>query len=145
MNSCFFLGHRDTSSGISTQLEQTVFSLITNEKVSIFYTGNQGFFDYYAAQAVQKAKAVHPEIRLFLVLSYHPAQHKTTLPSGYDGSYYPLRQSVPPQYAIARAHRKIIHECSFLIAYVHQAGHAQKLLEYAQRREKRGLLRILYL
>lgn len=43
MNSCFFLGHRDTSSGISTQLEQTVFSLITNEKVSIFYTGHQGF------------------------------------------------------------------------------------------------------
>lgn len=42
-----------------------------------------------AAKAVINAKITHPEISLFLLLPYHPAERPIDLPLGFDGSFYP--------------------------------------------------------
>lgn len=81
--------------------------------------------------------------RLYRVLAYHPAQRAAQLPAGFDGLFYPLDQAPPPRVAIARANRSMINQCSVLVACVQRPGYARRLLEYAQRRADRGLLRIL--
>lgn len=44
--------------------------------------------------------------------------------------------------AIVRANRYMVDNSDFLIAYAWHPGNARELVEYAQRRERRGLLRV---
>ena len=55
-------------------------------------------------------------------------------------------ERVPRRFAIVRANRYMVDHVDFLIAYVwHTASNARELLEYAQRRQERGLLQITLL
>lgn len=94
---CFFIGHRDTPEHVYPALEQAVEQLIT-QGVTEFYVGNHGSFDRMAARAVIAAKQHHPQVRLTMLLAYHPGERPVTLPSGFDGSLYPPgMENVPPQ------------------------------------------------
>jgi hypothetical protein len=110
-----------------------------------FYVGGYGRFDDTAYEAVSRIKARCPSIRLYRLLAYHPADTQVVLRPGFDGSFYPLDTPPPPQYAIARANRKMIDLSDVLIACVRHPGYASKLLCYAQKRERRGLVHILIL
>ena len=81
------------------------------------------------------------------VIPYHPAEYLTEIPEGYDGTFYPFgMENVPRRFAIPRANRSMIETCDYLIAYVtHTASNAHRFLEYARRREKKGLLHIVNL
>lgn len=144
MKSCFFIGHREADERLIPLLEITIERLITEEGVSSFYVGQYGGFDRVAAAAVKKGKKKHPDISLMLVLPYHPAEHPVEVPVGFDGTYYPEGlESVPRRYAIARSNRILIDTSDWLIAYVcHGASNSRTLLEYAKRREKKGLIQI---
>lgn len=65
----------------------------------------------------------------------------------FQGAYYPEgMEKVPRQYAIVRANKIMVDSTDWLIAYVrHGASNSRKLLEYAQRREKKGPIRIVNL
>jgi hypothetical protein len=69
------------------------------------------------------------------------------LPAGFDGSFYPPgMETVPKRAAIVRANRYMVDHSDFLIAYAwHPASNARDLVEYAQRREQRGLIRVTLL
>ena len=144
MKSCFFIGHHDAKAEVYPALLAEVERHITQYGVTVFFVGHYGNFDRMAAAAVKEAKAQHPEVRLMLVLPYHPAERAVPIPVGFDGSYYPDgMETVPRRFAIARANKKMVDTSNWLISYVcHPGSNARNLLEYAQRREKKGLIHI---
>lgn len=144
MKSCFFLGHRDAPDTVLAHLTVTLERLIVEESVGYFYVGQYGSFDRLAALAVKRLKQRYPFITLMLVLPYHPADRPIPTPPGFGGTYYPEgMEDVPKRYAIVRANKQMVKCCDWLIAYVrHPASNARNLLEYAQRREEKGLIHI---
>lgn len=136
--SCFFIGHRDTPEHVYPALEQAVEQLIT-QGVTDFYVGNHGSFDRMAARAVIAAKQRHLEVRLTMLLPYHPAEREVVLPAGFDGSLYPPgMENVPRRFAIPRANRWMVEHCTHLVAYVnHPASNAGKVVEWGRIQEKR--------
>ena len=147
MKSCFFIGHREADERLLPTLQDAIERLITEEDVSYFYVGGYGGFDRVAGAAVKLAKKRYPYISLRLVLPYHPAERPVEAPAGYDGTYYPDgMEKVPRQYAIVRSNKILVDTSDWLIAYVrHGASNSRKLLEYAQRRERKGLIRVINL
>ena len=135
--SCFFIGHREAPESVYPELAQTVEQLI-GQGVTDFYVGHYGNFDRLAARAVIAAKQRHPEVRLTMLLPYHPAEREVVLPAGFDGSLYPPgMEKVPRRFAIARANRWMVEHCTHLVAYVtHPASNAGKVVEWGRRLTK---------
>lgn len=101
MKSCFFIGHREAGGDVFPALSEAVEHHITEHGVTDFYVGHYGGFDGLAAQAVKEARERHPEIRLTLVLPYHPAIRPINTPKGFDGTFYPWEEErIPKRLAI---------------------------------------------
>ena len=143
--SCFFIGHREADEQLLPRLELEIEKLIAVENVRYFYVGGYGGFDRIAASAVKHVKQKYPDITLMLVLPYHPADHPTETPNGFDGTYYPDGlENTPKRYAIMRTNKIMVDTCNYLVCYVnHGASNSRKLLEYAKQREIKGLIRII--
>lgn len=142
--SCFFIGHRESSEEIYPALYAAVEQHIVEYGVTEFIVGHYGGFDRLAASAVKAAKQFYPDVKLILLLPYHPAERPIPTPDGFDGTFYPPgMESVPQKVAIVRANRYVVDHVDYLIAYAwHPASNARELLEYAKRREKRDLISI---
>ena len=142
--SCFFIGHREANENLLRRLELEIERLVTEEYVRYFYVGGYGGFDQIAATAVKKAKKLHPDITLMLVLPYHPAERPIEKPPGYDGTYYPeVLEKTPRTFAIVKANQFMVDTCDWLVCYVrHGASNSGNILEYAKRREKKGFIQI---
>ena len=112
--------------------------------VDSFVVGNYGRFDRMSQSALVRAKNRRPDISIRMAIAYHPALVRVELPEGFDGSYFPAGQeSVPRRAAIPRLNRTLVDESEFLIAYVRFiSGGSYNVMEYARKREKRGLLHI---
>ena len=144
-NSCFFIGHREADERLLPRLIWELERLIVGEKVRYFYVGGYGGFDWVAATAVKRAKQKYPNITLMQVLPYHPAERPIEKPPGYDGTYYPEGlEKTPRPFAIVKANQLMVDSCDWLVCYVrHGASNSRNLLEYARRREKKGLIQII--
>ncbi len=143
MGSCFFIGHREAGEDLWASLASIVERHITDYGVDSFTVGRYGRFDSLAGRVVVEAKERHPEIALHLLTPYHPYDRPIELPRGFDASFYPPgMESVPKRLAIVRANRYMVDNSDYLIAYAWYPGNARELLEYAQAREKRGLIHI---
>ncbi|MBE6981643.1 MAG: hypothetical protein E7437_04900 [Ruminococcaceae bacterium] len=141
MKSCFMFGHADTPYSILPQIEAAVEMQYSQYGIRHFYVGSRGSFDALAATAVKRAKTRHPDIYLYLLLAYHPADRPVTLTDGFDGSYYPPLESVPRSYSIVRANRHMTQNTDSIICYVKHVGNSRNLLEYAQKQQaKRKLI-----
>lgn len=134
---CFFIGHREASEELLPALRSAIEQHIVTYGVTEFLVGTYGGFDRIAAQCVIEAKQHHPGIMLTLLLPYHPAERKMSLPPGFDGSCYPPGQeTVPNRAAIVRANRYAVDHADYLIAYAWHAGsNARNLLDYALSRK----------
>lgn len=142
--SCYFIGHRETCADILPELAKTIETHITEYGVTDFYVGHYGGFDSLVAKAVKAAKKEHPEIRLTLVLPYHPALRPVEKPDGFDTTYYPWEdESIPKRLAIIKTNQRMVDTCDFLITYAyHFLGGTGQIVEYARRREKKGLIKV---
>lgn len=117
--SCFFIGHRETSEAIYPALYAVVEQHILEYGVTEFIVGHYGGFDRLAASAVKEAKRFYPEVKLTLLLSYHPAERPIPTPDGFDGTFYPPgMESVPRKIAIVRANRYVVDHVDYLIAFL---------------------------
>ena len=136
---CFFIGHRDAPEEVRVPLAAAIEQHITTFGVAQFVVGHYGQFDWMAAQEVAKAKLSHPDVKLTMLLPYHPAQHSMELPDGFDDSFYPFEaERIPKKAAIIRANRYMVGHSDYLIAYVaHTASNARNLLEYAQKYKRK--------
>ena len=143
--SCFFIGHREADERLLPGLELIIDRLITEAKVRYFYVGGYGGFDRIAATAGKRAKQKYPDITLMLVLPYHPAERAIPTPDGFDGTYHPEGlENTPRRYAIVRTNQIMVDNSDWLVCYVqHGASNSRNLLEYAQRREEKGLIQII--
>ena len=72
--SCFFVGHREAGPEILPALEDAIYIHISEYGVTEFIVGHYGGFDRLAARALVAAKKCHPEIRLLMLIPYHPAE-----------------------------------------------------------------------
>lgn len=140
--SCFFIGHRDTPAEIYPALYLAIEDHIVNYGVREFIVGHYGSFDRLAAFAVKAAKRIYPNVKLTMLLPYHPAEKSIPAPDGFDGTFYPPAiEKVPRRAAIVRANRYMVDHVDYLIAYVwHPASNAWELVEYAKKREKKSSL-----
>lgn len=147
MVTCFFIGHRDAMDDLLPELVIEVERHITNYGVTEFVVGRYGRFDGLAARAVKLAKKQYPDVRLIYLRPYHPAERPEDTPKGFDGSFYPPgMESVPRKLAIVRANRYMVEHSDFLIAYTwHPASNSREVVEYAMKRERRGLIRVTML
>lgn len=145
--SCFFIGHREASSELLPMLTQIVEKHISEYGVTEFIVGGYGNFDHLAAKAVISLKQQYPQITLSLLIPYHPAERPIETPPGFDNTYYPPgMEKVPRKLAIVRANRYIVDCVDCLIAYAwHPASNARDLVEYAHRREIKGLITVTLL
>lgn len=134
--SCFFIGHREASEEIYPVLYAAVEQHIVEYGVTEFIVGHYGGFDRLAASAVKEAKRFYPEVKLTLLLPYHPAERPISTPDGFDSTFYPPGvESVPRKIAIVRANRYVVDHVDYLIAYVwHPASNAWELVEYARKK-----------
>lgn len=139
---CFFIGHREASEEIYLALYAAVAQHISEYGVTEFIVGHYGRFDRLAASAVKSAKHSYPEVRLTLLLPYHPVERPIPTPDGFDGTFYPPgMESVPRKGAIIRANRYVADHVDYIIAYAwHPASNARELVEYAERRKKNDSL-----
>lgn len=144
---CFFIGHRDAPATVLSALRKAIETQIVAYGVTDFLVGNYGNFDRLTAHALLEAKKKNPHITLSLLLPYHPSESSVECPEGFDNTYYPPgMETVPRRLAIVRANQYVIDHVNSLIAYVrHPASNARKLLEYAQKRERQGSLKIFML
>ena len=116
--SCFFIGHREASEEIYPALYAAVEQHILEYGVTEFIVGHYGGFGRLAASAVKEAKRFYPEVKLTLLLPYHPAERPIPTPDGFDGTFYPPgMESVPHKVAIVRANRYVVDHVDYLIAY----------------------------
>lgn len=134
---CFMFGHADCPDDILPQLEQIIEHYYLNIHIQEFYVGHRGRFDSLAATAVKRVKQRHSDIRLYLVLAYHPGKRKVALSDGFDGSYYPLLEKVPRRYAIVISNCHMIDAADALICYVSHVGNARDFLIYARQHRTR--------
>jgi len=77
---CFFIGHRDAPESIYPVLLAAVEQHIEEYGVSGFVVGKYGSFDRLVARAVIEAKVRYPQVKLTLLLPYHPAEQPFELP-----------------------------------------------------------------
>ena len=141
MITCFLFGHADAPGTIMPKLEEAI-EKCYSKGISNFYVGNRGRFDSLATAAVKQAKKKFPGVRLYLLLAYHPAERPQETPEGFDGTYYPLEEKIPRQFAIVRANEAMLRQADYVICYVNHAGNTRKLLAIAQKREKQELIPI---
>lgn len=134
--SCFLFGHADCPQSFLLRIEETIERFYTEYGTRFLYVGNRGQFDRIAAAAAKRVKQRHPDLQLFLLLAYHPAERAVVLTEGFDNSYYPPLETVPKPYAIARANKYMVDHCDLIICYVKHSGNTKTLLEYAQRKQK---------
>lgn len=142
MKTCFFIGHREPCPEIRADLTEAIRTLIIRSGVTEFVVGGYGGFDALAAEMVREQKKEFPEVRLIRLLPYYREKRGTN--EGDDGTLYPPgMETVPKRFAIPRANRYMVEHADELIAYVwHPASNAMEILNYAKRRERRGLIRI---
>ena len=118
MKTCFLIGHRDAPFTMRAKLEEAIAAAITDYGVTEFVVGQYGAFDTMAAACLAEAKKAYPEIRLVLLLPYHPSARAFVLPGGFDGSFYPPgMEAVPRRLAIVRANEYMAKHCDLLIGY----------------------------
>lgn len=142
--SCFFIGHREASDAIYPKLLAAVRQHIVDFHVSEFVVGHYGRFDCLAARAVIEIKREFPEVSLLMLIPYHPAEVPIEPPEGFDGTFYPPgMESVPREFAIARANRYMLNHSDFLIAYVrYPVSNAATLVAQAESRKQRSLIHV---
>ena len=142
---CFFIGNRHAPSSIKDQLAEAVEKHITEYGVMTFTVGHYGGFDSMVKEVLREAKTRHEDIKLYLLAPY-ALTRKTEVPIDFNGTFFPEGlEKVPLRYSIVQANRYMVQNSDYLITYCHHIGNTRNIVEYAQRREKKGLIKVTLL
>lgn len=138
------MGNRHTPSNIREPLIQAVETHIIEYGVTTFTVGRYGAFDNMTIGVLREAKKRHSDIKLYLLTPYALIQ-KIDAPLAFNGTIYPEIEKVPLRLAIVQANRYMVQKSDYLITYCHHIGNTRNIVEYAQKREKKGLIKITLL
>lgn len=138
MKTCFLFGHSDASLDLKPEIQRAMENQYTQFGITKFIMGHYGNFDRMAISAGRAIKAQRPEISLFLLIPYHPAQKPLELPRDFDGTFYPPgMETTPKRLAIVKANQYMVSVADAIICYVKHPGNSRILLQSAERRAKR--------
>ncbi len=113
---CTFFGHRDAPSSLEDTLKEAIIRLIQQEKVDVFYVGNQGKFDAMVRRVLKMLLGEFPHIRYAVVLAYMPTEKDKG--RDFSDTLFPdSLESVPRRAAIAARNRWMIEKAEYVIAY----------------------------
>ena len=141
---CFFIGSRHTPDNIKEQLVEVIEKHIVEYGVTIFTVGHYGNFDSLVISLLKEMKKKYTDIELYLLCPYALNQ-KREAPEGFDGTFYPEGlETVPFRLAIVQANRYMVKNSDYLIANP-GIGNSRKIVEYAQGREKKCLIKVTLL
>ena len=139
------MGNRHTPSSITDQLTEAVKRHITEYGVTTFTVGRYGNFDSLVTGVLRDLKKQYTNIKLYLLAPYEKKK-KTDVPIDFDGTFFPEGlEKVPLRYAIVQANKYMVQHSNYLITYCHHVGNTRNIVEYAQRREKKGLIKVTLL
>ena len=148
---CFFIGNRNLyfqEKQLRSLLEREIRKHILEHDVTEFFVGNYGAYDFLVRSVLERIKKEFPQIKAHVVLPYHPYYVKNlNEPKNFDGLIYPEELAkVPRRVAIVRLNHLMVDRADYLIACVKDStGNSKKLLEYAQKREEKDLIKTLNL
>ena len=121
MKSCAVFGHRGGSyAQCKDAIKLAMSELVQSEGVTQFFCGGRGNFDNICARTAFELKSDLPQIKIILVLSYHPA-NDFELPKIYDESVYILERKVPPLYAIVETNKAMAERADFVLSGVNSS------------------------
>lgn len=142
---CFFIGNRNAPNSIKELLADAIEKHIVEYGVNTFTVGQYGAFDSMVICALRNAKKKYTNIKLYLLAPY-ALNKKTDVPEDFNGTFYPDGlEKVPYRFAIVEANRYMIKHSDYLISYCHHIGNSRNIVEYAGKREKKGLIKITLL
>ena len=136
---CTFFGHRDAGKEIESKLCKVVVNLIENEKVTNFYVGNNGQFDFLVRKNLKRLKKSYPQIDYAVVLAYMPREEKETELYDYSDTIFPDGlENVPPRFAIVKRNEWMIKNSDYVVTYVkYIVGGAAKFKSLAKTKGKK--------
>ena len=134
---CTFFGHKDTPEVVRESLYAAIEKLIVEQGITMFYVGNQGYFDFYTRAALRQLQQKYP-IRYAVVLAYMPGKQTeyddfsdTMLPEGIE--------AIHPKYAISWRNDWMLRQSQYVICYCRtdqRWGGAVRYVEKARRQGK---------
>lgn len=140
---CFLFGHRNAPYELRPEIEKAVERHYREHGIQHFVVGQYGAFDGMAATAAKAVRERYEDMRLSLLIPYHPAIRPVETPKGFDGTLYPEgMESVPLKFTIVRANQYMVKRADSIICYVKHFGNTRELLEQARRLEQREELYI---
>ena len=140
----FFIGSRHTQDCIKERLIEVVEKHIIEYGVTTFTVGRYGNFDSIVQKVLKEAKKRHSEIEIYLLLPYALTQ-KIDTPQCFSGTIYPDGlEKVPFCLAIIQANRYMVQNSDYLIAHP-SIGNSRNIVDFARKREKRGLIKVILL
>lgn len=136
--SCCGFGHRDVLENIEQSLTEKIKVLIDNEKVSVFYVGDNGEFDKLFSSAVRRLKITRQHIKLYLVKPYFSNtlnKNKSHYERLYDDVIIP--QELMGRHfksAITKRNMWMINNSNFVLGYIKRDfGGAFDAIAYAKK------------
>ena len=89
-------------------------------------------------------KGRYKDVRLILLLPFHPTIRPDEMSAIFDESFFPQGQEkVPARAAILRANEYMVQKVDFLICYVsHPSSGSRAIMEKALSRQKRGKIQV---
>ena len=143
---CFLMGYHNAGEAIYPVIAAAVRHHIEKLGVDEFVVGQYGAFDRMAVRAVIEAKRDHPDVRLSVLLAYHPSEREIHAPEGYDATIYPPgMETVPKRLAIVRANRYMAEHSDYLIVDADRPGNTRNLCDAIRKKKIGAEERICYL
>ena len=126
---CFLFGHSQAPYSLQEKIDRAVEDFY-ELGFRVFVVGYHGAFDQMATGALRRLKEKHPEVILFVLTPYHPAEREIPIPKGFDTSFYPPEMEyVPRKFCIVRANEHMIRRSDGVICYARYPGNARNLFE----------------
>ena len=134
MKTVTFFGHKDTPQETEPTLRATLLDLIINKNATVFFVGNNGYFDAMVRNQLKELSVIYP-IRYSVVLAYLPDERNTDDMS--DTIYPEGLEKVPKRFAISWRNKWMLKQSDIVVTYVkHSFGGAAQFKELAQKQGK---------
>ena len=130
---CKLLGHRELNTdSIRARTEKVLIDLIENHDVSVFYTANNGDFDYMCNDIITELKKIYKHIKLCWIAAYSFYNMHAKEKMIYDEIIIPNFRTIGFKQTMAARNEWMVENSDVLVYYInHGYGVTKDAVEYA--------------
>lgn len=131
---CVFIGHHDSPDYLKPLLRERIINLVLYKRVSEFYVGNNGYFDFMVQTVMHELKQDGFSVPYKIVLS---RIDEIAIGGQQEATFFPEELAVAlPRFAICKRNEWLLARADIAIVYVkYSFSNAGKWLLKAQKRE----------